>query len=282
MLKKLINISLKPIFLILILFTVLTFSACAQVRVMTITNEDDTIDEIVSVILSVEEIESKGYNIKNLKDDIETNSKVQAQQMANQLNNQIMMDLILTHDQDTIQTLNSYKNGIEVIESDWENETYSIGIRFKNIDIYKYYYHIKDNVKTETYIKEHFFYDKVYYYASTMYVKHHDLYDIVSEYYSSQYPGLIETENNELLYTYETDLRRQHSDADYITRQDGKYYHTWVVDSNNIDEPIMLYYNVANPENWILLSLCVTIGVTIILCVIAGVISLTKKKKEDD
>ena len=82
-------------------------------------------------------------------------------------------------------------NGIEIIKSDWKDNTYVIGIRFKNIDVYKYYYGIKENTKVEMQTDEHFFYDKVYYYASTMYVKHHDLYDSINVYYSTKYFSLL-------------------------------------------------------------------------------------------
>ena len=259
---------------------VLTFSACAQVRVMTITNEDDTIDELVTVTLSVEDIERAGYNTKKLKEDIETKSKAQAQQMADELNEKIIIDLLLVNNEESVNTLNSYKNGIDVIKSNWVEHTYSIGIRFKNVDVYKYYYGITENLETQIHTQKHFFYNKVYYYASTMYVKHHNLYNKVNTYYSTQYPGLIDSESNELLYTYKTDLRRQHSDADYITKQDGEYYHTWVVDPEKIDEPIMLYYNVANPENWIIVSICVTLGVTVILSFIGVVINITKRNNQ--
>jgi len=98
-----------------------------------------------------------------------------------------------------------------------------------------------------------------------------------------QYPDLINSETNELLYTYKTDLRRQHSDADYITKQDGYYYHTWVVDPNNLDEPIMLYYNIANSENWIIVSLLATLGLTIVLSGVGlGIYFIKKRNKNEE
>ena len=273
----------KSIILILLMFFItLTFSACSQVRVMTITNEDNSIDELVTVTLIPEEVVSFGYSVEELKLDIQTNSQTKAQDMADKLNQKIFADLLLTFDAETIATLNSFKDGISVVKSDWKNNTYTIGIRFKNIDVYKYYYNISDNIKTEMQTEKHFFYDKVYYYASTMYVKHHDLYNLVNNYYSTQYPELIESETNELLYTYKTDLRRQHSDADYVTKQNGEYFHTWVVDKNNLEEPIMLYYNVANPENFVLVALGVTAGVTIVLLVIGFLINKFKNKEKKD
>ena len=280
---KIIKNSIKSLLVLLMLFVVaLTFSACAQVRVMTITNDDDTIDELVSVTIVPEEVLNAGYNLTELKLDIETKSEAQATAMKDKLNNKIFKDLLLVNDEESIKVLNSFKDGISVVKSTWKDNTYAIGIRFKNIDVYKYYYGISGNTNVEMQTEEHFFYNKVYYYASTMYVKHHDLYDSVNDYYSAHYPQLINSETNELLYTYKTDLRRQHSDADYITKQDGEYYHTWVVDPNNIEEPIMLYYNIANPENYIIVSICITLAVTIVLATVGIVLNLTKKKKEDN
>lgn len=271
----------KPIILILLLMIVtFCFSACAQVRVMTITNKDDSIDELVTITLVKEDVINAGYNINELKQDIQTNSIKKAQELADKLNQKIFTDLLLVNDKESIDTLNSYKDGISVIKSEWKNDVYAIGIRFKNVDIYKYYYGINDNTKVEMQTEKHFFYDKVYYYSSTMYVKHHELYNLVNSYYSTQYGGLINSESNELLYTYKTDLRRQHSDADFITKQDGEYYHTWIIDKNNLDEPIMLYYNVANPENWIFVALGITVVVTLIVYIVALI--KNKKQKNDE
>ena len=279
---KIIKNSIRTLLVLLMLFVIaLTFSACAQVRVMTITNDDGAIDELVSIAIIPEEVLNAGYNLTELKLDIETKSKAQAQTMKDKLNNKIFKDLLLVNDEESIKVLNSFKDGISVVKSDWKDNTYAIGIRFKNIDVYKYYYGISENTNVEMQTEEHFFHNKVYYYASTMYVKHHDLYDSVNDYYSAHYSQLINSETNELLYTYKTDLRRQHSDADYITKQDGEYYHTWVVDPNNLEEPIMLYYNIANPENYIIVSICITLAVTIVLATIGIVLNLTKKKKED-
>ena len=286
--KNIIKKSINSLLIILMLLIVaLTFSACAQVRVMTITNEDNTIDELVTVSIIPEEIISAGYSVAELKDDILIKSQAQAQTMKDELNKKIFEDYYRV-DEASKEILNSFKDGIEIIQSDWEENTYSIGVRFKNIDVYKYYYGIIENTNVEMEKEEHFFYDKLYYYANTMYVKHHNLYNKVNAYYSAQYPELVESESNELLYTYRTDLRRQHSDADFVTKQDGYYYHTWVVDPNNLDEPIMLYYNVANPENWIVVGLCITLGVTVVLLIVAVIINLIKKepeieiKKEDE
>ena len=135
--ENIIKKSIQSLLIILMLFIIaLTFSACAQVRVMTITNADDTIDEIVTVSISVEEILNSGYNVSELKLDIETKSQAQAQTMKDNLNDKIFKDLLRVGDAESVAVLNSFLDGISVIKSDWKDNTYAIGIRFKNIDVY--------------------------------------------------------------------------------------------------------------------------------------------------
>lgn len=272
----------KPIILIsLLFFIIINFSACSQVKVMTVTNEDGTIDELVSITLDVEAVVNAGYNVADLKIEIESISKNKANEIAQNLNTKINRDLFLVQDKESIDTLNGFKDGITAVASQWKENTYVVGIRFENVDVYKYYYNIKEETKTKTYIEEHFFYDKVYYYASNMYVKHNALYSSMNNYFSAHYNGLIDSETNQLTYTYISDLRRQHSDADFVTKQNGKYYHTWVVDKDNLEDPIMLYYNVANPEASIIVSVAITFGVTLGLFVVGFVINKNKKNDTD-
>ena len=54
------------------------------------------------------------------------------------------------------------------------------------------------------------------------------------------------------------------------------------VDKNKLDEPIMLYYNVANPENYIIVSLLLTLGVTVVLLIVGMIIKVYKKNKKSD
>lgn len=266
------------IFVFLIVLITISFSGCAQVRAMTITNEDDSIDELVTVSLDVNAVLNSGYSVENMKLEIETTSINIATNMKEKLNSKIMQDKILAT-QETKEILNSFIDGIDVVKSTWKENTFAIGIRFKNINIYKYYYNITENIKKEMHTEKHFFYDKIYYYSSTMYVKHNALYNSVNSHFSLLYPDLINSETNELLYSYKTSLRRQHSDADFITKQDSEYYHTWVVDPNNLDKPIMLYYNVANPESYIIVALAITGGAVVVLGIVAGVIEVVKRKK---
>ena len=112
-----------------------------------------------------------------------------------------------------------------------------------------------------------------------MYLKHRELYDSLKDKYENKYPNLINHADAELTYTYCADLRRQHSDADYIEKIDGKYYHTWIVDKDNLDQQVMFYYNVANTYNWIIVSVLITLFITVVLCINAIIIKNKNKNK---
>ena len=264
----------------MLLVVVFCLSACSSVRAMTVTNDDGSIDELVYVSLNEEEIINAGYTLDEMKNRISVSSMNEAQQLVYNLNLKISIDIATTSDSETISILNSFKNGIEVVGNIWQDDTYVIGIRFKNSDIYRYYYNITNNSSSKTYTEKHFFYNKIYYYGLSMYVNYSDLYEKLNAYYSTNYPNLVESENNELLYTYITDLHREHSDADYITELDGKYYHTWIIDGNDLTQELVIYYNVANRTNCMIVLIGVGILISGILLLIAYFVNKKTKKKE--
>ena len=267
----------RLIFCLMLLVVVLCLSACASVRSMTVTNEDGTIDELLYVTLQEEEIVSAGYSVEEIKNRVSSSSLNEARQIVNNFNMKVSLDIMNSLDQDTITTLNSFLSGIEVIGDRWEDDTYVIGIRFKNMDVYRYYYGITSTSTAKTETESHFFYDRIYYYGLSTFVNYSDLYERLNAYYSMNYPNLVESESNELLYTYTTDLSREHSDADFVTKMDGKYYHTWVIDGANLSEELVLYYNIANRANCILTLVGVSVAVSGILLLIAFLI---KKKNQ--
>ena len=274
---------LKNVLIIFLLLIIsVYFCACGQVNSSIISNADGSVEEVVNIELDVAKVVNAGYlKIQQLKDEISADAKHEAIKMQEILNNKIQVDLLLTSDENTIKKLNSYYNGIDAFENKWNDNQYTIRVVFKNIDVYKYYYNISDDNKVEMKEEKHFFYTKMYWYGNTMFLKHRELYNNLKTKYETLYPNLINHADSTLTYTYCADLRRQHSDADFIEKVDGKYYHTWIVDKNNVDEPIMFYYNVANTYNWIFVALVITFVVTGILWSIV-LINKNKKKKQNN
>ncbi len=273
----------KQVLIIFILIVMsVCFCACGQVNSSIISNADGGVEEIVSVELDVNEVLQAGYlDIQSLKDEISLDAKTEAVKMKEYLNNKIQLHLLQVESEEDKKTLNSYIDGISVYESKWKDNVYTIRVVFENMDIYKYYYNISDDNKVEMKEEEHFFYNKVYWYGNTMYLKHRDLFESLKDKYETKYPNLINHTDTELTYTYCADLRRQHSDADFIEKIDGKYYHTWIVDKDNPNQQIMFYYNVANTYNWIVVSLLITLSLTIIFSIVAIIIQLNNKKQKN-
>ena len=266
----------KIIVFLLLIMLAIYFCGCAQVRAMTITNDDGSVEEQVYVSLDAKAVFEAGYDLLDLKQDISATALSEANQMIENLNLKVINDL-QNATEETQQELKKYYNGIDVLSNNWKNNEYVVSIKFKNIDVYKYYYNISENAKAETKTEKHFFYNKISFAGSTMYIKHHELYQRTKNLFSLHYFNLIDSESNELLYTYTTDLRRQHSNADYVTYQDGKYYHTWVVEDVENTE-ILFHYNIANSGNWILLA----IGISLVACgIMFGFYFILKNLKKE-
>ena len=113
-----------------------------------------------------------------------------------------------------------------------------------------------------------------------MFARHNNLYDRLQNYYTFIYPNLVQNENNQLLYTHVSDLRREHSNADYVESKNGKFYHTWILEQSNPYQKITIFYNLPNRTNFILLSIAIVFGITILMCLISIVINKKNKNKK--
>ena len=277
--------NLRKILMICLLVVVtISFCACSSVRTMTVTNADGTIDELVYISLDTQALIDAGYNnldIESMQTDITTTAMRVASNIVDNFKQSIddLLAFNFTMDFKTRTDLLNIRDGLEVVTSSWQDNTYVIGLRFNDINVYRYYYNITETTEVQPTNEEHFLYTKVIYSGLNMYVNYSDLYLKLNQEFSAKYPEFIENEN-ELLYTYVTESRREHSDADFVTRLDGNYYHTWLVDSENIAEPITLYYNIANRGNCILLCIGISILVCGVLLIIGLIVDKHKKKKQ--
>ena len=277
--------NLRKILMICLLVVVtISFCACSSVRTMTVTNTDGTIDELVYISLDTQAIIDAGYDnldIESMQTDITTTAMREASNIVDNFKQSIddLLAFNFTMDFKTRTDLLNIRDGLEVVTSSWQDNTYVIGLRFSDINVYRYYYNITEEAEVQPTNEEHFLYTKVIYSGLNMYVNYSDLYLRLNQEFSAKYPEFIENEN-ELLYTYVTESRREHSDADFVTRLDGNYYHTWIVDGNNLGEEITLYYNIANRGNCILLCIGISILVCGVLLIIGLIVDKHKKKKQ--
>ncbi len=265
---------------ILLLTVVFIFSACCEVRAMTVVNDNGTIDELVYVTLNNQQISNTGYSITDIKQDVSNTGFVEAKKIVEEFDKRIYVEILSTADEDTKEELRRLLGGIEILGNEWKGNDYLIGLRFRNNKVYRHYYNISGESSVKPREEKHFFYDKIIYEGMTMYVNYNSLYNNIYNKYTEKYPELISSENK-IMYTYVSNLRREHSDADFITKMNGKYYHTWELEDGKTDLKITLYYNVANRSNWILVCVGTSILVGGILLIIGLIIEKSKKNKEN-
>ena len=271
------SISKRILCILLLTMIAICFCACSTVTVSTVTNTDGTIDELVYISLDREEIMQAGSDFDTIKNDVVTLARIEASQIMYQYNHTLNDRLVNAPNQETYEVLMGYMNGVQVVGDSWSNDIYCIGIRFKNIDVYRYHYNISAKVEVKTEVEEHFLYNRVSYQAYTMYANYNDLYTRLLPHFSGEEYSAFELNDTEFIYTYITDSRRQHSNADYVRKVNGEYYHSWIVDNNY--EVITFYYNIANKTNWIICALGATCLVGVILGVVIFIINKLKKKK---
>ena len=246
---------------VVLLIVAICFSACSTTQLVTVYNSDNTIDEIVGLTLEREDIENAGVNYDEFKQYITT-------LIDNELNLQILEY--------------NFQNGFEAsdhiskISVSWEEDSCTFGLRFKSVAIYRNFYGITESNVTVWQTEEHFFYTKYYQTGSSILgsPKIGAIYERVRGQIEQDYPTLTNL-NNTILYSYISDSRREHSDADYVAYINGNYYHTWEIDTNNLAEPITIYYTLANRGAVIL----VCIGVGLIVFAIIGIIAIVNYKK---
>ncbi len=276
----------KLLVVLLLIATAFCFSACAKVNAGVIVNADGTINEVVTVSLNIDTLLQQGYtvtDIQNLKDDISTTAQMEAsgliQDFVNIINWRIATN---AYTDETIEILNEYKQAVKVVKADWKNNVFAIGLKFAGKDVYNYYYNIPSTSSLQLQAEKHFLYTKYYYYASTMFADNISLYQKLNVHFSLNYSEFIDSGANELSFTYATDSRREHSNATSIVKGgDGLYYHTWIVPADNVNMPVMIYYNVANSARCIMLCVGASLIVSAVLVAVGFIIIKVKNKSQN-
>ncbi len=269
--------SFKKVFAFLLLLVVaVCLAGCSEVQTMTVTNSDGTIDEMVYVTLDQSEVESVGYSYSTVQDDISDTSLNYAQSYINSFYQRVHSAMLMTSDPASLQMLQSFLSGVEVVGNEWYDDTYAIGLRFSNVYVYYYYYYGTTEVESSEGTREdHFFYYTITYTGLTTYYVYSSLASSLTEYFTEKYPNFVNTDGNQMLYTYVTDSARLHSDAAYVTYVSGEYYHTWVVDGT--DTAVTIYYTLANRGHWILVSIGAALGISLVIFLTAYLIEKHKK-----
>lgn len=263
----------KILLLMFVCILAVMLSGCAEFRTMTVTNSDESIDQLIYVSLDRQKIEQSEYTMIEIKAEVQQTAKTELSKIILNMKNKAQNDMMLTTDLETIEILQNYISSLVIVGDKWEQDTYVIGLRYGDQDSYKYF----NNITTQSskpVIEKHFFYNKVIMQGYSMYASKGQAINELQTTMNIKYPNLINSEN-QYLYTYTSELRRLHSNADFITKHDNLYYHTWKITST--DQVITLYYNVANSYNFIFVGIGVSVGISVVLSIIT--IFINKRKR---
>ena len=265
--------------LFIFIITAVTLCGCAEVNFVTYNNTDGSIDEYIELSINPHALQEYGYNPEEVMMEIKTNSHSEVDFLLDFYHNKLSSALTLGNISNNEYT--ELFSGVKIMEQDWENNEYIIGLSFSNSTVYKRYYELVNNVKfsnSEPEQEEKFFYTKTYYRGSTNFGDYSIFYRIYTYYTNSKF-ATISPQNTTLTYSYSVNTRRMHSDANYTTLDsNGNYIHTWNVSPDNPNRVITFSTISANRAAWI--AACITLG--LIICLILCLISITKHKNNSN
>lgn len=270
--------NLKFLSLILLLLVAMCFSACGSINAMTLVDDGGHILQLVSVQVDEQALREAECNIM----DVYNYALNKAETIKNNLKAQLAERLLASKNDEEKLNITSalLEENFSTYSQIVNNTTFKVGLKFYDIKTYRTVYNIEENSTQQFEQEKHFLYSKLYYKTKTLYNGLDEFYSSIITEFNARYNNLINENDGQLLYTVQMDLKREHSDANYITKADGKYYHTWVLDKNNLDRDIVIYYNVANAGNCILLCIGISLVLGVILILIGILINKKKKKNK--
>jgi hypothetical protein len=252
---------------------------CAQVNFVTYHNDDGSIYEYVYLTIDEHAIINYGYNLDSVKLDIQTNSHIEANALIEQYRTKLNIEY--QSNNITNEDYTDLFNGVTILEQNWNNGEYVIGLNFDNSNIYKKYYELLNGTTFNSNTKkiEKPFYTKTYYYGTTNYGDY-SIFNRIYNYYTNTVFATISPQKTSLTYSYSVSTKRFHSDADQINiDSNGNYVHTWNVSPDEPARKIYFYTISANRSMWILTCVGIGFGICLILCAI-GLIKYLKNKNK--
>lgn len=257
------------------------FVSCASVNFTTYYNDDGTINEYIHLTLSEEELSAHGYSPDLTRTKIQTSSNSVALKLINDYEQKLLQSY--EKNEISLEQYSHFSGAVLKVEQEWQNNTYIIGLQFKDTQTYRKYYQLLNNLpdttnSTKPIKKEKKFYTKTYYYGTVGY-NDYNLFNEVYREYSLMFSNMP-NEKATLYYSYVMDGKRYHSNADSVSiDSNGKYIHTWEVQPDDLEKQIYFYTIKANRGAWLITCLAIGLGICLILCLIGILKSRQCKKK---
>lgn len=275
--KKILKLS---VFVLLVITSIL-FTGCASVSYSTIKSDDGSITETVVAVFDDTELGTTNSDIILKKSEIQQKVDEAISNKYNDFGRRMTDMKNAYHDEGNREMEIYYANlltQVKITRPFWSDDNLNCVLIFDTEDAYMHFYNIKEQNFSNIVETEKWLYTKVYFKGSSGYGLNNGLYATLYNELGDLFSSTTETGVN-LSYSYLARSRRYHSNADLIEYTSDGYLHTWYISSENPNEEIYFYVNVANRSNFYLLSIIISLIICIILSIIAIIkIKINKKK----
>lgn len=258
----------KKIFCLILLCSLILFTGCASVEYQRVVSSDGTILDAVSVKLDKEKITNAGFDFDSAKNGVKNKMNNYLLQIVNAF--QTRSDNLTLIEKFAVMNNLSYS----VLEQD---DYIIAGIKFKNYNAFKYFYglHLVEDSDDDTKVVEEFLVNKYITTGKTIYSSDDAQY--ITNDFLAYFDNKFTLDDAELSYVFGTSSDKLYSDATNHFSLSGINFHQWIID--DVNQEINTYTLKANPINWYLLALALTL-VLIIVLYIVSLFSKIKKKEE--
>jgi len=159
---------------------------------------------------------------------------------------------------------------------------YEFCVKYKDVNLYKYYYNEKGEESHTVDLSGNFFYNKIRIVGDETSLTHREFSEKCEVGLKLYFYNIIKEYKDYMVFNLHASKRRLKSNSDFQEKiSTGNYLHTWIIGENAEDE-VQYYYNIANRQNWIMLSIGVTLVIGVILFVISINIKENNKQKTNE
>ena len=268
----------KLIIVFVLALVSLLFSACADVNYTTGKNIEGDIVEQVIATLDTNSLNMTSSQIYNRKTQITNTANSTLENLKRSYLNKINQEILKAESDQNNELKRKYEDLLDDVyfsEPSWQGDIFVVSAKFKSESSYLIFYNLTEKNFSTIQTKPGWLYDKIYYKGNLGYYTNYGLYSSLVNQISPLFPG-FNTDDTRLAYSYLTQSRRYHSNADQITHTKDGYLHSWDIEES-LDKEIYFYLKIANRQNWYILALTIGLISTAILSVLALIILIIKK-----
>jgi len=268
--------------LLVLLATVFLFTGCASVK-YTVVDSGSYLQQNIQITLDSDTLNSKGLAVEDVKSEITSVVNRLYENSHNYFLNNLQM--LIVNESLTPTQVSEIMEAVRVTKKWVDDTTFMYEITFIGVNasdlqlsytevfyLYNYGSTIppEDDDENPNILTFNFLTTKVQSTQTTAFANN----NTILEYFTNKFGEYGFTENDvKYVYSYGTNYRRLHSDADEIKYVNGIYMHAWELADKN--EEITLYRLIANPTNWYIIALCIGVGTVLTLAIVC----LIKRRK---